>query len=66
MNDEDLRDCYAMFAMLGMLIDGSQTAGMKAVAQGAYEMADEMLEARKPKASSGIAAVKRTRRTKSE
>jgi hypothetical protein len=59
MNDEDLRDCYAMFAMLGMLIDGSQTAGMKAVAQGAYEMADEMLEARKPKESSGLPAIRR-------
>ena len=59
MNDEDLRDCYAMFAMLGMLIDGSQTAGMKAVAQGAYEMADEMLEARKPKESAGLPAIRR-------
>ena len=59
MNDEDLRDCYAMFAMLGMLIDGSQTAGMKSVAQGAYEMADEMLEARKPKESAGLPAIRR-------
>ena len=59
MNEEDLRDCYAMFAMLGMLIDGSQTAGMKAVAQGAYEMADEMLEARKPKEEAGLPAIRR-------
>lgn len=59
MNEDDLRDCYAMFAMLGMLIDGSQTAGMKAVAQGAYEMADEMLEARKKEASAGLPAIKR-------
>ena len=59
MSDEDLRDCYAMFAMLGMLIDGSQTAGMKAVAQGAYEMADEMMEARKPKESAGLPAIRR-------
>jgi hypothetical protein len=48
-----------MFAMLGMLIDGSQTAGMKAVAQGAYEMADEMMEARKPKESAGLPAIRR-------
>ena len=53
-----------MFAMVGMLIDGSQTAGMKAVAQGAYEMADEMLEARKAKDEAGIASVKRTRKAK--
>mgnify|MGYP003340551848 CR=1 FL=1 len=59
MEENDLRDCYAMFAMLGMLIDGSQTAGMKAVAQGAYEMADEMLEARKPKESAGLPAIRR-------
>lgn len=71
MNEEDLRDCFAMFAMLGMLIDGSHTAGMKAVAQGAYEMADEMLEARKPKEKddeedTGIARVaKRTYKRKS-
>ena len=71
MNEEDLRDCFAMFAMLGMLMDGSQTAGMKAVAQGAYEMADEMLEARKHKEKDdeedvGIARVaKRTYRRKS-
>ena len=59
MEENDLRDCYAMFAMLGMLIDGSQTAGMKAIAQGAYEMADEMLEARKPKESAGLPAIRR-------
>ena len=64
MNEDDLRDCFAMFAMVGMLIDGSQTAGMKAVAQGAYEMADEMLEARKAKDEAGIASVKRTRKAK--
>jgi hypothetical protein len=37
---------------------------MKKVAQGAYEMADEMLEARKPKEDVGIASVKRIRKTK--
>ena len=61
MNEDDLRDCFAMFAMLGLITDGSYSAGMKAVAQGAYEIADEMLEARKKEKSneedSGIAAV---------
>jgi hypothetical protein len=73
MNEEDLRDCFAMFAMLGLITDGSYTSGitdgaytssMKKVAQGAYEMADEMLEARKPKEEAGIASVKRMRKPK--
>jgi hypothetical protein len=68
MNEEDLRDCFAMFAMLGFITDGSYTSGitdgaytssMKKVAQGAYEMADEMLEARKPKESAGLPAIRR-------
>ena len=71
MSEEDLRDCFAMFAMLGFITDGSYTSGitdgaytssMKKVAQGAYEMADEMLEARKSKETSGIVAVKPRRR----
>jgi hypothetical protein len=64
LNEDDLRDCFAMFAMLGLITDGSYSAGMKAVAQGAYEIADEMLEARKPKDEAGIASVKRIRKAK--
>jgi hypothetical protein len=53
MNEEDLRDCFAMFkAMTG------------ANAEECYKFADEMLEARKPKDETGIAAVKRTRKSK--
>ena len=59
MNEEDLRDCFAMFAMLGFITDGAYTSSMKKVAQGAYEMADEMLEARKPKESAGLPAIRR-------
>ena len=68
MNEEDLRDCFAMFAMVGLLIDGSYTAGMKGVSQGAYEMADVMLEARKKKywveeeETAGLPAIKRKAR----
>jgi len=52
LNENDLRDCFAMFALLtGVSPDE------------AYEIADAMLEARKPKGE-GIAAVKRTRKTK--
>jgi hypothetical protein len=56
MNEQDLRDCFAMFAML------REDDTIKC-----YEMADAMLEARKPKEKSGIIAVKRsptTRRSK--
>ena len=50
MNEDDLRDCFAMFASL---------TGKSA--KECYEFADEMLEARKPK-EDGIASVKPTRR----
>lgn len=56
MNENDLRDCFAMFAML------REDDPVKC-----YEIADAMLEARKPKEKSGIIAVKRsstTRRSK--
>jgi hypothetical protein len=56
MNEQDLRDCFAMFAML------REEDPIKC-----YEMADAMLEARKPKDEAGIIAVKRsptTRRSK--
>ena len=53
MNEEDLRDCFAMFKSL----TGSSP-------EECYRFADEMLEARKAKDESGIAAVKRVRKTK--
>ena len=67
MNDEDLRDCFAMFAMHAMLNrDGSAFN----LGEGAYAVADAMLEARKKKywvetEEAGIAAIK-PRRRKSE
>lgn len=60
MNEEDLRDCFAMFAMVGLLMNGKYSEAE--AAQYAFVVADTMLEARKPKEESGIAAVKRTRR----
>jgi hypothetical protein len=60
MNDNDLRDCFAMFAMLGILIRGDEVP-----IKTAYNIADQMLELRKYKeAEAGIASVKRTRKTK--
>jgi hypothetical protein len=54
MNDQDLRDCFAMLrAITG------------ASAEECYAFADEMLEARKPK-DVGIKAVKKQRKTNDE
>ena len=70
MNDQDLRDCFAMFAMVGLLFRENYEAGC--LADMAYHQADKMLEARKhnievnddEEDDSGIASVapKRTRR----
>jgi hypothetical protein len=65
MNETDLRDCFAMFALNGILSCDYQVDEEPAVL--AYKYADEMLKARKPKDEAGIIAVKRsptTRRSK--
>jgi hypothetical protein len=65
MNEQDLRDCFAMFALNGILSCDYQVDEEPAVL--AYKYADEMLKARKPKDEAGIIAVKRsptTRRSK--
>jgi hypothetical protein len=62
MNDNDLRDCFAMFAMCGIVSrEVSELSQIPYYAANAYKMADAMLEARKPK-EEGIAAVKRVRK----
>ena len=63
MNEEDLRDCFAMFASLRIGLDG---AGMIPSAERCYAFADAMLEARKkePEVEEGIVAVKPKRRVK--
>lgn len=48
MNDDDLRDCFAMFASL----TGKSP-------EECYKFADDMMEARKPKESAGLPAIKR-------
>ena len=62
MNENDLRDCFAMFALNGLLIRAS-VFDVKEV----WEIADAMLEARKaePEPEVGIVAVK-SRRKKSD
>lgn len=60
MNEQDLRDCFAMFAMNGLLSNGFTDYS---VAEVAYKMADQMLEARTGKGSVGLPPV-RARKTK--
>ena len=61
MNEQDLRDCFAMFALNGILSCNYDVGEEPAIL--AYKYADEMLEARKPK-DVGIKTVKRTGRSK--
>ena len=50
MNDQDLRDCFAlMLTIANEKIDPIQI----------WEMADALVEARKPKEEAGITAIKR-------
>jgi len=68
MNENDLRDCFAMFALNGLMASGSNDeVPYKVLASNAYELADIMIEARKaePEAEVGIVAVKTRRRNKS-
>ena len=60
MNEEDLRDCFAMFALVGMVMNGNRP--FETMHKEAYMHADAMLEARQPQEEVGIAAIKRTRR----
>jgi len=60
MNEEDLRDCFAMFALNGLLSRASVFD-----AKEVWEIADAMLEARKPD-EEGIVAIKKRVRRKSE
>jgi hypothetical protein len=57
MNEEDLRDCFAMFAMMGLI-----TRGDTWHPRDVWEVADAMLEARKPP-EEGIVKIKRARKT---
>jgi hypothetical protein len=65
MNDKDLRDCFAMFTLCGIVMRGIGDDVIEEVASNAYKMADAMLEARnkEPEQEVGIVAAK-TRRKK--
>jgi hypothetical protein len=71
MNENDLRDCFAMFAMVGLTMRTGIGEDYVVRAGEAYKIADTMLEARKQKEKedeedSGIASVvpKRTYKRK--
>ena len=63
MNEQDLRDCFAMFAMCGLLMRGNNK--LENIAVGAYALADEMIEVRnkEPEVEEGIVAVKSRKRS---
>ena len=58
MNEQDLRDCFAMFAMMGRTFQYKEIE-----AKECYEIADAMLEARAAKDSIGLPPV-RSRKVK--
>lgn len=62
MNEQDLRDCFAMFALNGILSCNYDVEEEPAVL--AYKYADEMLEARKPEETIGLPSIKRKARAK--
>ena len=53
MNDKDLRDCFAMFALAGAVMNGKQFNS-----EDLWDMADSMLEARN-KETVGLPAIKK-------
>lgn len=57
MNENDLRDCFAMFALNGILSCNYDVDEEPAVL--AYKYADEMLKARNPQLEEGIVAIKK-------
>jgi len=60
MNENDLRDCFAMMLTVGFAMKGE--INPKAI----WEIADMIIEARVKQPESGITAVKPKRRSKSE
>jgi hypothetical protein len=64
MTDQDkeyLRDLTAMFALNGLIKEANGDYTDEAIAELAYSLADAMMEARKPKETIGLPAIKRKR-----
>jgi hypothetical protein len=54
MNEKDLRDCFAMFAMCGAIMRGENWTPNQI-----WVIADDMLEAREPEETVGLPAIKK-------
>ena len=59
MNENDLRDCFAMFAMMGAVMMNKEPYDDMAVAELSYNLADAMLVARRPQEEAGITAIRK-------
>ena len=66
MNEDDLRDCFAMFAKMAVMpalggknIGVGQEEVNAQFANMCFSLADAMLEARKPKEEAGLPAIRR-------
>lgn len=60
MEEKDLRDCYAMFALMGLITAYKDDHTINhEIAERAYSLADKMLTARNPKIEEGIVAIKK-------
>jgi hypothetical protein len=67
MNENDLRDCFAMFALMGLITAYKDDHTINhEIAERAYTLADRMIEARSKTPDIGITAVKPKRRSKNE
>jgi len=53
-NDDDLRNCFAMFAMAGAIMRGESWTPRQI-----WGVADDMVEARRPEPEEGIVAIKK-------
>ena len=59
MNENDLRDCFAMFALVGLSMREQPPSGVL-IPDLAYQIADGMIEARKKEPEEdGIATIKK-------
>jgi len=61
MNEQDLRDCFAMFSMVGLVMAYKDNHPENVLSERAYAIADAMLEARNPQTSAGLPPIKRRR-----
>ena len=63
MNEQDLRDCFAMFSMVGLVMAYKDSHPEDVLADRAFKLADAMIEARSGTDSVGLPPV-RARKTK--